>query len=161
MHWNRWIGLTANVALLLAALACTTAQPQPRPSAPPGGVLLQGAGATFPSLLYKRWFEVYRDRHPDIAIAYEPVGSAEGIRRFIGNGIKSEEKVDFGASDAAMSDEQIAKVDGGVLLLPLTAGCVTLSYNLPGLNRDLKLSRKAYAGIFLGEINNWDDPAIK
>jgi phosphate transport system substrate-binding protein len=122
--------------------------------------LLKGAGATFPSLLYKRWFATYEHDHPQTAISYDAVGSGEGVRRFIGRNIKDEESIDFGASDAAMTDEQIAEVNGGVLLLPLTGGCVTLSYNIPGYDGDLRLSRKAYAGIFLGQVRNWSDPLI-
>jgi phosphate transport system substrate-binding protein len=67
--------------------------------------------------------------------------------------------VDFGASDAAMSDEDMAKVDGGVQLLPMTAGCIVLTYNLKGVT-GLKLSRAAYSGIFLGKVKKWNDPII-
>jgi phosphate transport system substrate-binding protein len=129
-------------------------------AAPRDGLLLKGAGATFPSLLYKQWFETYQHDHPKTAISYDAVGSGEGIRRFIGANIKDSERIDFGASDAAMTDEQMAQVPGGALLLPLTAGCVTLSYNVPGLDGDLRLSRRAYAAMFLGEIQNWNDPLI-
>jgi phosphate transport system substrate-binding protein len=95
-----------------------------------------------------------------VAIAYDAVGSGEGIRRFTGVDVKPEETVDFGASDAAMSDEQAANVRKGVLLLPVTAGSVVLAYNLPGFESELRLSRKAYAGVFLGEITNWNDRTI-
>ena len=128
--------------------------------APAGGVLLKGAGATFPSPLYQRWFAIYQSSNPKAAIAYDAVGSGEGIRRFRGSGLKPQEAVDFGASDAAMSDEQMARVPGGVLLLPVTAGSVVLAYNVPGFEGELRLSRKAYAGIFLGEIKNWNDRLI-
>src|SRR5262249_8445565 len=67
---------------------------------------------------------------------------------------------DFGASDAAMSDADINRADNNVLMVPVTAGCVVLAYNLPGFQGELKLSRKAYAGIFLGEIKKWNDPLI-
>jgi len=127
---------------------------------PVGGVLVKGAGATFPSLLYQHWFAAYQSSHPNMVITYDSVGSGEGIRRFIGKNAKEEEKVDFGASDAAMKDEEIAQVPQGVLLLPATAGSVVLAYNLPDLEGDLRLSRQAYGGIFLGEIKNWNDPLI-
>ncbi len=74
--------------------------------------------------------------------------------------LSDEDKVDFGASDSAMSDAQIALAGQDVLMVPITAGGVVLAYNLPGFEGDLKLSRKAYAGIFLGEITNWDDKLI-
>jgi phosphate transport system substrate-binding protein len=131
-----------------------------KPVVPPGGMLLQGAGATFPSVLYDKWFAQYRKDHPDSVITYDPVGSGEGVRRFIGSGVKDEERVDFGASDAAMRDDEIEKVPSGALLLPVTAGSVALAYNLPGLQAPLKISRQAYTGIFLGEIRNWNDPRI-
>jgi phosphate transport system substrate-binding protein len=127
---------------------------------PPGGVLLRGAGATFPSLLYRKWFAEYQATHPDVAITYDAVGSGEGVRRFIGNGVKQEDAVDFGASDAAMRDEQIAQVARGALLIPVTAGSIVLAYNLPNFRGELKLSRDALAGIFLGRIKYWNDPAI-
>src|SRR5208283_3250724 len=88
------------------------------------------------------------------------VGSGEGVRRFIGEGVADDQKVDFGASDAAMSDAELARVNNDALMVPVTAGCVVLAYNLPGFHGGLKLSRKAYAGIFLGEIKNWNDPLI-
>ena len=105
---------------------------RPKPVVPAGGVLLQGAGATFPSPLYEKWFGLYQADHPKDVITYDGVGSGEGIRRFIGRSVKDEEKIDFGASDAAMRDDEIALVPAGALLLPLTAGSVALAYNLPG-----------------------------
>ena len=67
--------------------------------------------------------------------------------------------VDFAASDAAMTDEQIGQVDGGVVLLPMTAGEIVLAYNLPGVT-ELKLPREVYPLIFLGEVTSWNDPRI-
>ena len=131
-----------------------------KPKAPRGSIILRGAGATFPAWLYERWFEVYQNDHPKTIISYERIGSGEGTRRFIGLNVKEKDRVDFGASDAAMNDEDIDQVPNGMVLLPMTAGGVVLAYNLPDLEGDLKLSRKAYAGIFLGEIKNWNDPAI-
>jgi len=153
---------TLGVAFLAAVLCgCSPAGREDAGVQPPaGGILLRGAGATFPSLVYKKWFAEYRAAHPDVAISYDVVGSGEGVRRFIGNGLKEEEKVDFGASDAAMTDEQMAQVAKGALLVPATAGSVVLAYNLPKFQGELKLSRAAYAGIFLGRIKNWNDPMI-
>src|SRR5271165_4897714 len=91
--------LTAFV-LLGNLLSCSTQSPaKPKPQVPPGGVLLQGAGATFPFPLYKQWFAAYQQAHPQTVITYDSVGSGEGVRRFIGRNAKDEEKVDFGASD--------------------------------------------------------------
>ncbi len=74
--------------------------------------------------------------------------------------IDQKEQVDFGASDAAMNDNQLAQANNDALMIPATAGCVVLAYNLPGYQGEIKLSRKAYAGIFLGEITRWNDPII-
>lgn len=152
------------IALVLsgALVGCSASSggTKPKPVVPAGGVLLQGAGATFPSVLYQKWFANYQKEHPTTVISYDAVGSGEGIHRFLGKGIKDEDRVDFGASDAAMRDEDMAKVPTGAVLLPVTAGEVGLAYNLPDLHTDLKLSRQAYSGIFLGQIKNWDDPRI-
>jgi len=146
---------------LTAAIGCSSQHKGPeKVKAPPGGVLLKGAGATFPSLLYNRWFQMHQKNHGNTAISYDAVGSGEGIRRFMGRNTKEEELVDFGASDAAMKDEDIGQVKSGVVLLPATAGSVVLAYNLPDFDGELRLSRKAYTGIFLGEITKWNDPLI-
>jgi phosphate transport system substrate-binding protein len=132
----------------------------PEQQVPSGSLVLKGAGATFPSLLYKRWFTVYHDNHPDTYVKYAAVGSGEGVHRFIGKEVAATEQIEFGASDAAMSDAQLAATDNSTLMVPATAGCVVLAYNLPGFNGELKLSRQAYAGVFLGEITSWNDPII-
>ena len=119
-----------------------------------GSVTIQGAGATFPAPLYQKWFADYHAAHPEVRVTYLSMGSGAGIDLF------TEGKADFGASDAGMTDEQIDKVGGGVQLLPMTAANVVLAYHLPGFSGNLKLSRDAYAGIFLGTITNWDDPKI-
>jgi phosphate transport system substrate-binding protein len=144
------------------AQAVPTKEPasRTRPSVPPGGTLIQGAGATFPSALYETWFRMYQQAHPTSVIAYDAVGSGDGIRRFIGENVKDEERVDFGASDAAMRDDEMGRVPAGVVLIPVTAGSIAVAYNLPGLPSDLRLSRDALAAIFLGQIKNWNDPRI-
>ena len=116
-------------------------------------VKLQGAGASFPAPLYMKWFKSYGATHPDVQVDYQSVGSGGGKKSVI------DKTVDFGASDAAMTDEEMASVEGGVQLLPMTAGAIVIAYNVDGLN-GLNLSRKAYTGIFLGKIKKWNDPAI-
>lgn len=116
-------------------------------------VRLTGAGATFPAPLYSKWFKDYHALHHNVPVDYQSVGSGSGIKNFINK------TVDFGASDAAMTPEEIAKVDVGAQLLPMTAGSIVLSYNLKGVP-ELKLSREAYSGIFLGKIRKWNDPMI-
>ncbi|MGA1539801.1 MAG: phosphate ABC transporter substrate-binding protein PstS [Chthoniobacterales bacterium] len=114
---------------------------------------LSGAGATFPAPLYQRWAVEYNKQVPAIQVNYQSVGSGAGVKNFL-QGV-----VDFGASDAAMTDEEMAKSPRGAVLVPATAGSVVLAYNLEGVT-GLKLSRAAMAGIFLGTITNWNDPAI-
>src|SRR5215831_393826 len=120
-----------------------------------GRIVLRGAGATLPAPLYERWIQAYRREHPEVAITYDAVGSGEGQRRFLADA------VDFGASDAALSDEQIARAKSGARLVPATAGMVVLAYNLPGLKGPLKLARDVYVDILDGRIRNWDDPRVR
>lgn len=116
-------------------------------------IRLQGAGASFPAPLYLKWFKKYSEANTGIQVDYQSVGSGSGVKSFL------DETVDFGASDAAMSSEEIAKAPNGVTLIPLTAGAIVLAYNIPNLE-NLQLSRNAYVGIFSGTITNWNDPQI-
>ena len=149
----------ARLTLALLIAACTTPTSgnagSPGKAPPPGSIQLHGAGATFPAPLYKKWLEEYQKRRPDVFLSYDAFGSGEGIKRFIAGA------VDFGASDAAMSDSQMAEVTRGVQLLPAVAGSIVLAYNLEGLGGDLKLTREVYVDIFLGKIKRWDDLRIK
>jgi phosphate transport system substrate-binding protein len=142
--------LVAAFTLLLMAAAPAAAQ-----TSSAGKVVLQGAGATFPAPLYKKWIGVFTAQNPDVAVEYQEIGSGEGVQRFIA------QRVDFGASDGAMTDEQMARVANGARLVPATAGMVVLAYNLPGLDAPLKLSRPVYADIFLRRITSWNDPRIR
>ena len=118
------------------------------------GVRLKGSGASFPFPLYGLWFKEYGKANPNIIIDYQAKGSGAGIKDFVNK------TVDFAASDAAMTDEEMASVEGGVQLLPMTAGEIVLAYNLPGGPQELKLSRAAYTKIFLGQVTKWNDPVI-
>ena len=84
-------------------------------------VKLQGAGASFPAPLYLKWFKSYSSSQPNVQVDYQSVGSGSGVKSFM------DRTVDFAASDAAMKPEDIAKVDGGVQLLPMTAGSIVLA----------------------------------
>ena len=117
-------------------------------------VRLKGSGASFPFPLYGQWFKEYGQTHRGVIIDYQAKGSGAGIRDFINK------TVDFAASDAAMTDAEMQEVDVGVQVLPMAAGSIVLSYNLPGGPQELKLSRQAYAKIFLGEMAKWNDPLI-
>jgi len=114
---------------------------------------ISGAGATFPAPLYQRWGVEFNKVQPGIQVNYQSVGSGAGVKNFM-QGV-----VDFGASDAAMTDDEIAKVSAGVVLIPATAGEIVYAYNLPGVT-GLKLTREVMAGIYLGTVKKWNDPAI-
>jgi len=118
-----------------------------------GTTFLNGSGATFPAPLYQRWAAQFQKEHPAIAVNYQGIGSGAGVNNFI-KGL-----TDFCASDVAMTDQEMAKVKEGVIMIPATAGTIIFSYNLPELP-SLTLSREAYVGILLGKITTWNDPAI-
>ena len=130
------------IGATLAGLSATTQAQQ-----------LSGAGATFPAPLYQRWGVEYNKLHPAVQVNYQSVGSGAGVKNFTAG------VVDFGASDAAMSDAEIAKIAKGVVMIPATAGEIVYAYNLPGVEK-LNLSREAMAGIYLGTITKWNDPVI-
>jgi phosphate transport system substrate-binding protein len=117
-------------------------------------VTLNGAGATFPAPLYRLYANEIKKKLPNMQINYQSIGSGGGIRQFTAG------TVDFGASDAAMTDEQIAKVQRGVILVPTAGGAVTAAFNLPGVN-ELKLSRQTMGAIFSGQVTKWNDARLK
>jgi phosphate transport system substrate-binding protein len=118
-------------------------------------VSLSGAGATFPAPLYKKWIAVYQAAHKNVSIAYDAVGSGEGVKRFLA------ETVDFAGSDEVLSDSDAAKVEGGAATVPATAGAIVLAYNIPGVTGEIRLPRDVYADIFAGIIRRWNDPRIQ
>jgi len=141
----------ASIALLISGLVLAVTA---GPLAAQDTMRLTGSGATFPFPLYSAWFKAFSTKNKNITVDYQGKGSGAGIRDFINH------TVDFAASDAAMTDEEISKVPGGVQLLPMTGGEIVLGYNLPG-NPKLKLPRDVYAGIFLGKITKWSDAKLK
>jgi len=131
--------LCVGFALCLPVLAQTT---------------LNGAGATFPNPIYQKWFSEYNKLHPDVQINYQPIGSGGGIRQVLSG------TVDFGASDGPMSDEQLGQAKVKILHIPTVLGAVVPAYNIPGVTGEVKFTPEVLAGIFLGNIKNWNDPAI-
>jgi phosphate transport system substrate-binding protein len=119
---------------------------------------LTGAGATFPFPMYSKWFSEYQKLHPLVQINYQSQGSGAGIRA------ATEGTVDFGASDQPMTDEQIGKFretrKTGILHFPTVMGAVVPTYNIAGVTAALNFTPAALAGIFLGKITKWNDPAI-
>ena len=148
---NTYFVLLCGFALLMAGTACNSNGSASGNDA--NSVKLQGAGASFPAPLYAKWFKSFGGGHKDVLVDYQSVGSGSGVKSVI------DKTVDFGASDAAMTNEEISQVPGGVQLIPMTAGSIVIAYNLPDV-KDLKLSRKVYPAIFLGKIKNWNDPEI-
>jgi phosphate transport system substrate-binding protein len=125
------------------------------PVPPTAAVTLQGAGATFPAPLYMSWFQTYGDLYSNVQIDYQANGSGAGITAI------TQGTVDFGASDAAMKDAEIAALPAGKKLFhfPTALGAVVAIYNLPDVPK-LQLDSANIAGIYLGKITNWNDPAI-
>jgi phosphate transport system substrate-binding protein len=124
------------------------------PAALLGQTALNGAGATFPYPIYSKWFEEYRNVHPDVQINYQSIGSGGGI-----NQLKAG-TVDFGASDMPLKDELVAQIPVPFVQLPTVLGSVVPSYNIPGVTAELKFTPEALAGIYLGKITHWNDKAI-
>jgi phosphate transport system substrate-binding protein len=123
-----------------------------------GALLINGAGATFPYPIYSKWFDEYHKKFANIQINYQSVGSGAGIKQV------TEGTVDFGASDGPMNDDQLKtysdKHGSAILHFPTVLGAVVPIYNVPGVNTPLNFTPEALAGIFLGRITKWNDPAI-
>jgi phosphate transport system substrate-binding protein len=139
---------SALLLLLLAALA-----PMAAPMPARADVALTGAGATFPYPLYSKWFDMYHEK-TGVQINYQSIGSGAGIQQ-----VKAG-TVDFGASDAALSNQRLKEMPRTVLHFPTAAGAVVLAYNLPSVKEPLNLTPEAIVGIYLGKVTMWNDKAI-
>jgi phosphate transport system substrate-binding protein len=121
-------------------------------------LLINGAGATFPYPIYSKWFDEYHKKYPNYQFNYQSVGSGAGIKQI------TEGTVDFGATDGPMNDDQLKsfqdKHGAAVLHFPTVLGADVVTYNVPGVNAALNFTPDALAGIFLGKITKWNDPAI-
>src|SRR6184192_4536642 len=118
-------------------------------------IRLQGAGATFPNPLYQKWLSEYGKLHPNIKIDYQSIGSGGGIKQI------QSRTVDFGASDAPMTDTELKASPAELLHVPTVLGAVVITYNLQGTPRPLRFSPDVIADIFLGKITKWNDARIK
>jgi len=117
-------------------------------------MLINGAGATFPYPIYSKWFDEYAKVDPSVRFNYQSIGSGGGQKQIMA------ETVDFGASDAPMSDDNLAKAPGKILHIPTVAGADVLTYNLPG-DPKLKLDGPTIVDIFMGKISRWNDAKIR
>src|SRR6266540_3615659 len=133
------------MTLLALALAAAPAAAQ---------VQINGAGATFPNIIYSDWILTYGQTHADVKLNYQSIGSGGGIRQF------SDGTVDFGGTDAPMTDSAIAAIQGNVLHIPTVLGAIVAIYNLPGVTQQLKFTPDVLADIFLGKITKWNDARI-
>src|SRR5438034_11706991 len=133
------------MTLLALALAAAPAAAQ---------VQINGAGATFPNIIYSDWILTYGETHADVKLNYQSIGSGGGIRQF------SDGTVDFGGTDAPMTDSANSAIHGNVLHIPTVLGAIVVTYNLPGVTQQLKFSPDAIAGIFLGTITKWNDARL-
>jgi len=120
-----------------------------------GEVRLQGAGATFPNPLYQKWLSEYGKLNANVKIDYQSIGSGGGIKQI------QARTVDFGASDAPMSDAELKASPAELIHIPTVLGAVVLTYNLQGVSKPLRFSPDVIADIFLGKITKWNDPRIK
>jgi phosphate transport system substrate-binding protein len=150
--------LAALVGVALAA-GCSHGGEDGAPKPPDGAdVALTGAGATFPYPLYTKWISEFTRARPGLKINYQSIGSGGGVRQL------TEGTVDFGATDAPLSDEQMASLASrarGVVHIPTCLGAVAVAYHLDGVPSGLHLTPEAVAGIFLGAVTEWNDPLIQ
>jgi phosphate transport system substrate-binding protein len=142
-------------ATAVAALAfCATTACWAQATTAPDAITLRGAGSTFAAPLYRKWIEEFTASHRNVSISYDPVGSGEGVRRFL------TDAVDFAGSDEILNDSETAKA-GGAIMVPVTAGMIVIAYNIPGVSSGIKLPRDVYLDIFAGVVRQWDDPRIQ
>src|SRR5512139_3695902 len=117
-------------------------------------LMINGAGATFPYPLYSKWFYEYSNANPGVKFNYQSIGSGGGIKQITAG------TVDFGATDAPMTEEEMGKLPGPILHIPTAIGAVVIVYKLDGVESGLKLTPDLLAGIYLGKITRWNDPKI-
>jgi phosphate transport system substrate-binding protein len=147
--------LSLATAGLVGALACTSKSDSPAgDSAKANAQNLLGAGATFSYPLFSRWAADYLGKS-GAQVNYQSKGSGAGIRQLM------EMTIDFGGSDAPMTDDEMSKAKGGPILhIPIAMGAVVLAYNLPALTGELRVSPAVIADIYLGKITKWNDRQI-
>jgi len=137
-------GVLAAIALSLGVVTAASAEP----------LMINGAGATFPYPLYSKWFYEYSNANPGVRFNYQSIGSGGGIKQITAG------TVNFGATDAPMTEESMKKLPGAILHIPTALGAVVPVYNLDAVPTGLKLTPDVLAGIFLGKITRWNDPKI-
>jgi phosphate transport system substrate-binding protein len=120
----------------------------------PQSIAINGAGATFPFPLYSKWMADYNQLKPNVKINYQSIGSGGGIRQITAG------TVDFGATDAPMSEDEVKKAPRKILHIPTTLGSVVITYNVDGVSEPLKITPEALSEIYLGKVKKWNDAKI-
>jgi phosphate transport system substrate-binding protein len=163
VRYKTWLAASAALALALGAAACGSDDTNPSSGGPSSGSsasakqggTINGAGATFPQPVYTEWAARFKDQK-GTTVNYQGIGSGGGIAQFTAG------TVDFGASDAAMKDdeEQAAEKKGRPVHIPTVLGAVTVAYNVSAVDKGLKLDGATVANVFLGKVKRWNDPSI-
>ena len=146
---NLFYVVSVTLIIMTAVVGCSS----PSSIQQPETITITGAGSSFVNPIMTKWTEEYRQSHPNVQINYQSIGSGGGIQQVKNN------LVDFGASDVALSDEQLKEMPA-LIQIAESAGPVCVTYNLPDLKHPLKLTPAVLAGIYSGTIKNWRDPAL-
>jgi len=156
MHRIKTIDAALCLVCLSLAMVLGSCSPKGSGGGGSGGLVsLNGAGATFPNPLYQKWMSEYGKLNPNTKIDYQSIGSGGGIKQI------QAQTVDFGASDAPMTDDELKSSPAQLVHVPTVLGAVVLTYNLQGISKPLRFSPDVIADIFLGKITKWNDPRIK
>src|SRR5215472_6439225 len=146
---SRTLMISVSLAVLALTIACNSSKNQ---AAQENKII--GAGSTFINPIMTHWIADFQSKNPGVQINYQSIGSGGGIQQL------KQGLVDFGASDAALDDNKLKEMPP-LVQVPESAGPVCVTYNLPEVKTPLRLSGATLAGIYLGQIKTWQDPAIK
>jgi phosphate transport system substrate-binding protein len=157
---KKWVALAAIAALAISTVALAGCSGSSSTSSSSSsstafqGVPVVGAGATFPQPVYASWAQAFVKVEPNGKVNYQAIGSGGGIQQF------TAKTVDFGATDVPIKSSEASQIAETYIEFPTCLGAVVVAYNVPGLSAPLKLDGTTVAGIFMGTIKNWNDPAI-
>ncbi|REE81575.1 phosphate ABC transporter substrate-binding protein (PhoT family) [Paenibacillus taihuensis] len=152
----KWFSIGMVAAMTVVVSACGSNQGETSDnSSSSKEITITAAGSTFVNPLFSKMFSEYNKLHPEIKINYQSIGSGGGVKQL------TEGTIDFAASDAFMSDEEIGAVKNGVVHIPVTVGAEAIIYNIDGVDKGLKLTQETISDIYLGTIKKWNDPKLK
>jgi phosphate transport system substrate-binding protein len=156
-----WSGISNDLAgqvadrLVAEVTRSGPSEPSTEEAASRVSTTLQGAGGTFPAPLYEKWFELFREIHPEVQILYNAIGSAEGVQEL------QQGHIDFGASDMPVSNDAASGEHSGIMQFPMVLGAVVPIYNVKGLRGRINFTPEILAAIYLGKLKKWNDPELK